>query len=168
MMRALIVAVSLFSLAAFAQGAAAPAKTDTKAAPAKAETKPAAVAVADCDMHKAQAAMMKDVMATKAKVEMVKLDNGTSTIITTDKKNLAAVEKAFGSMETPMKDAMDGKAKLCEECQNTVASMKAGKMMGGMGHAGMTFTMAMLSSDAEMVKKMHAEVDAKAAPAPKK
>lgn len=169
MMRSMLVAVSLLSLVAFAQ-TPAPAKAEAKpaAAPAKAETKPAAVAMADCDMHKAQAAMMKDVQASKAKVEMVKLDTGTSTIITADKKSSPAVEKAFASMETPMKDAMEGKAKLCEECQNTVAAMKAGKLMGGMGHAGNTFTMAMLSSDAEIVKKLHAEVDAKAAPPAKK
>ena len=177
MTRILIVAAALVSAVAFAQAKAAPAPAPAapaKAAPAApAAPAPVAVAEADCDMHKAQAAMMKDVTASKAKVEMVKLDTGTASIITADKKSAPAVEKAMAGMDGPMKDAMDGKAKLCEPCLGAMAAMKAGKAMMGHGKSasGMVWTMTSLSSDAEMVKKMHAEVDAKlaaAAPAPKK
>lgn len=169
MKRTLIVAVAVLSTVAFAQGtkaAPAPAPAAPKAAPAA--PAPAPVAEADCDMHKAQAQMMKDVMASKAKVEMVKLDNGTTNIITADKKSNPAVEKAMTAMEGPMKDAMDGKAKLCEQCTGMMAAMKSGKVMSGHGHNGMVWTMSVLSSDAEAVKKMHAEVDAKTPAAPAK
>ncbi len=177
MKRALLIGVVVFSAVAFAQApakAAPPAPAApaaAKAAPVAAAAAPAAAAAttdADCDMHKAMGAMMKDVMASKAKVEMVKLDNGTTTIITADKKSAAGVEKAMTAMEAPMKAAMDGTAKLCDECKGVMAAVKGGKAMMGHGHQGMVWTMSSMTSDAEMVKKMHAQVDAKAAPPAKK
>ena len=142
-----------------------------KAAPAAAPAAAGSVAVADCDMHKAEAAMMKDMAAAKVKMEMVKLDNGTTGIITTDAKNSAAVEKSMTARDAAVKSAMEGNAKLCDECNGMVAAMKSGKVMSGEGHKGMVWTHTMLSTDAETVKKMHAELDAKmaaAAPAAKK
>jgi len=152
MKRTWLVAGMLISSIVFAQGAAPAAPP---AAPAVGE--------ADCDMHKAQAAMMKDVAASKAKMVMVKLDSGTTGIITADKKSAPAVEKAMASMDGPMKDAMEGKGKLCDECKNQLAAMKAGKVMMGHGREGMVWTMTTLSSDPEVVKKMHAMCDQHAA-----
>lgn len=172
MMRSMIVGAVLFSSLVFAAEpakAAAPAAAPAKAAPAAAAPA-AAVTEADCDMHKAQATMMKDVMASKAKMEMVKLNNGWTGIITADKKSEPMVTKAMGGMETAMKDVESGKAKLCDECKGHVEAMKAGKVMDGMGHdeKAMVWTHTVMSSDAEMVKKMHAMVDTKMAPPAKK
>ena len=151
---------------------AAPAAAPAPAAKAKAhEAAPAAaaVAVADCDMHKAEAQFMKEVGAMKGvKMEMIKLENGTTGIITADAKSVAGVEKSMTPMQAAMKDAMDGKGKICDKCQGALAAMKAGKAMMGMGHQGAVWTKTTLSSDPEMVKAMHAEVDAHAAPAAKK
>ena len=169
-----VLAVSSLAFAAEPAKAAAPAAKAAApavapAAPAAPAAAPAATAATDCDMHKAQAAMMKDVMASKAKVQMIKLDRGTTSIITADAKSAPAVEKSMTAMESSMKTAMEGKAKLCDACQGAMAAMKAGKAMGGMGHAGMVWTNTMLSSDDGMVKKMHEEMDAKlAAAAPAK
>jgi hypothetical protein len=101
-------------------------------------------------------------MGSKAKVEMVKLDHGTTSIITTDAKSAKAVETAMMGMDGKMKDAMEGKATMCGECKQKMEAMKAGKVMGGKGHTGNVWTMTMLSSDPEAVKMMHAQVDAKA------
>jgi len=156
-------AVAFAAAPAAAPAPAAPAK-DAKAAPAAAPAKDM-VAAADCDMHKAEAQMMKDVSSSKAKVEMVKLDNGTTTIITTDAKSGPVVEKSMMGMDGHMKDAMEGKAKLCEACQHKLEAMKSGKVLGGKGHQGNVWTMSMLSADAETVKMMHTELDAKVASA---
>lgn len=170
MMKTLMLAAVVVSSLAFAAPPPAPAAAPAKAAPAAAApAKAAPVAAADCDMHKAEAAMMKDVMGSKAKVEMVKLDNGTTSIITADAKSAKAVETAMMGMEGHMKDAMEGKASMCDECKMKMEAMKAGKVMGGKGHQGNVWTMTMLSNDAETVKMMHAQVDAKMpAPAAKK
>lgn len=152
--------VSAFAFAGPPPAAAAPAKAPAPAAAAPAAAP--AVAAADCDMHKAEAAMMKDVMGSKAKVEMVKLDNGTTSIITTDAKSAKAVETAMMGMDGKMKEAMEGKASMCGECKQKMEAMKAGKVLGGKGHTGNVWTMTMLSSDPETVKMMHAQVDAKA------
>ena len=106
--------------------------------------------------------MMKDVMGSKAKMELVKLDNGTTSIITTDAKGAKAVETAMMSMDGHMKDAMEGKASMCDECKKKMEAMKSGKVMGGKGHNGNVWTMTMLSSDLETVKMMHAQADASA------
>ncbi|MHB8873233.1 MAG: hypothetical protein ACYC8T_06055 [Myxococcaceae bacterium] len=170
MKNVIVAAVFVVSSLAFAAPpAAAPAAAPVaKAAPVVAA--PAAVAAADCDMHKGEAGMMKEMMGAKVKMSMVKLDHGTTGIITADAKNSAVVEKLMTNMEAGMKGAMEGKAKLCGECEGMVAAMKAGKVMGGIGRNGNVWTNTMLSSDPEIVKQMHAQVDAKmpAAPAKKK
>ena len=94
MKNALLVSILLVSSFALA---AAPAKAPAAAAP---------MAAADCDMHKAEAAMMKEMMADKVKMEMVKLDNGVTGIMTTDAAHSAAVEKAMATMDTATKASM--------------------------------------------------------------
>ena len=152
MKRILVVAVLAVSAIAYA-APAAPAKA---AAPAAAK----AVGAPDCDMHKAQASMMKDVMASGAKMEMMKMDNGMSGTITADAKSLPAVEKAMASMDAANKTCMKGEGHLCEKCQGMMKAMKDGKVMMGNGHEGMTWTHAVLSNDPETVKMMHADHDA--------
>ena len=166
-----LVALS-FSVSAFAAEpakAAAPAKAEpAKAEPAKAaapaaDAKPAAVAQADCDACKANMAFMK----AGKKVEAYKLDNGQAMVVTAPGKDFAALEKAAGEMEAQMKLAMEGKAKLDENCVKMVEAMKAGKVMMGHGEMKDGFVSATLSSDPEIVKNMHAMMDKMAAPAPK-
>lgn len=167
MTKTLMLAAMVVSTFAFAAPppAPAPAPAPAKAAPAAAAAAAAPVTAADCDMHKAEAEMMKSVIASKAKVEMVKLDYGTTTLITTDAKSAKGVETAMTGMEGHLKEAMENKAKVCDECKQKMDAMKTGKVMGGMGHGGNVWTMTMLSNDAETVKMMHAQVDAKTPPA---
>ena len=168
---AAVVAVSAVAFAGPPPAAAPAPAPAAKAAPAAPAAAPAkTVAAADCDMHKAEAAMMKDVMGSKAKMEWVKLDNGLTSIVTTDAKNAKVVETAFTTMDGHAKDAMEGKASVCDECKQKMEAMKAGKVVMGKGHQGNVWTMTQLSTDAETVKMMHAMADAKmpAAPAAKK
>jgi len=148
--------------------AGAPAKTTAPAKPAAAAAPAGVITEADCDMHKAEGAMMKDVMASGAKMEVVKLDHGMTSIITADAKSAPAVEKAMAGMDAAVKNAAEGKAKVCEPCQQKMGAIKAGKVVDGMGHAGMTWTHSALSSDPEIVKMMHAEIDAHQAAMAKK
>ena len=164
-----VVLVSSIAFAAPPPAAAAPAAAPAaKAAPAAAAPAAAAVPEADCDMHKGMMQMMTDMKAAKIKSETIKLDNGTTMNCTTDAKNAPAMEKSMAAMEAGMKAAMEGNAKLCAECQGMVAAMKAGKVMGGSGHQGNTWTHTTMTTDAEILKKLHAQADMKpAAPAAK-
>lgn len=158
---ALVVSAALaMSVTAYA---AAPAKAPAKAAPAAAAPAAAAAAApagADCDMHKAEATMMKDVMASGAKMEMIKMDHGTVGIITTDAKSAPVMEKAMADMDAAMKTAAEGKAKMCEQCQHKMAAVKDGKVTVSTGHSGNTWVKATSSSDVDTVKMMHSEMDA--------
>lgn len=149
--------------AAPAPAKAAPAKAaPAKTAPAK-DAKAAAAPGADCDMHKAEATMMKDLTAAGAKMEMIKLNDGFTGIITTDAKSAPIMEKSSAAMAEGAKAAVDGKAHLCAQCQGMVTAMKAGKVVEGTGHAGNTWVRTVISTDPEMVKAMHADMDAKMA-----
>jgi hypothetical protein len=96
-------------------------------------------------------------------MEMLKMDHGTVGIITTDAKSGPVMEKAMADMDTTMKAAGEGKAKVCEECHQKMAAVKAGKVIMSYGHQGNTWVMSSLSGDAEIVKMMHTEMDAKMA-----
>jgi hypothetical protein len=140
---AVFVALS-FSTAAFA---ADPAKK-ADPAPAKAEpAKAAPTAAADCDMCKANMAYMK-----AGKVQVYKLDNGMVTIVTTDAKGQAGLDKAAKDMEEEMKVAMDGKAKLDDNCSKMLENVKAGKVFMGHGKIKDGYASATMSNDPDIAK----------------
>ena len=126
--------------------------------PAKAAA--AAPAAPDCDMCKANAAFMK-----AGKPVIHKLDNGMVTIVTADAKGQAGLDKAAMDMENEMKLAMDGKAKLDDNCTKMVENMKAGKVFMGHGKIKDGYASATLSNDPEIVKGMHEMLDKMAPPA---
>jgi hypothetical protein len=114
--------------------------------------------VPDCDVCKANMAFMK-----AGKVQIHKLDNGMVTVVTADAKGLPGLKKAAAEMETQMKAAMEGRAKLDKNCQKMLEGMRAGKVMMGHGEIKDGFASATLSSDPDMVKGMHDMLDKMAA-----
>jgi len=159
MKRLLLIALAVFATVSVGSAfAAEPAKKDDKAAAA-------APAAPDCDMCKANMAFMK-----AGKVQVYKLDNGIITVVTADAKGLPGLKKAAGEMETEMKTAMDGKAKLDENCQKMLDNMKAGKVFMGHGEIKDGFASATMSNDPEIAKGILEMADkmAPAAPAKKK
>lgn len=114
--------------------------------------KPAAVPEAECEMHKAGAAVAEAAAAGKGKLEMVDLSTGHAILVwVADPKALAALEAAMG----PMGAVESGKSKLCELHGAIMAAVKAGKAVLGTGKLPMGFIMTGQSADPAVAKLFH-------------
>lgn len=119
----------------------------------------AAPAAPECDVCKAMMAMTK-----VGKMEVIKLDNGTMANVTADAKGQAKLDAAVKELADQMKKALEGSAKLDENCTKMVDNIKAGKVLVGDGKIKNGHVHVQLSSDAEIVKAMHEAADKMAAP----
>jgi hypothetical protein len=151
-MKTLVAILATLSLASVAFGAE----------PAKAAAAPAPAAP-DCDVCKAHMAYLK-----AGKVVVHKLDNGLITIVTTDAKGKANLEKASAELDTQFKAAFEGKAKLDENCTKMVDNMKAGKIFMGHGAIKDGFASSTMSNDPEIAKGLIEMADKMAPAAPAK